>query len=100
MIKSYEEIQVRDDKDLELPFAVPPNLESVSIVFEASIQNISQQKTERLLSKYKVDLKTNNDQLTFYDSYLKKVDGKYKFLVLGKNGEPIPNIDVLFTFTH
>jgi hypothetical protein len=45
-------------------------------------------------------MKTNNQHFAFYESHLRKVDGKYLFYVLGKNGEPIPNVDVLFNMTH
>lgn len=45
-------------------------------------------------------MKTNNSKLTFYESHLRKQEGKYYFFVLGKNGEPISNVDVLFGFVH
>lgn len=98
--KIFDDITLRTDRDLELKFTVPVNLESVTIEFEASIFNISQQKTERLTSSHKIEMKTNNQNFTFYESHLRKVDGKYLFYVLGKNGEPISNVDVLFNMIH
>lgn len=98
--KVFEDITIRSDKDLELTFTVPANLESVKIDFETSIYNVSHQKTERLTSSHKIQLKTNNYQLTFYESHLRKVDNKYLFLVLGKNGEPVSNVDVIFNLIH
>lgn len=100
--KTYEDISLKTDKDLELTFSVPANLESVHIDFETSIftNNTSQQKYEKLTSSYNINLKTNNNHVAFYESHLRKVDGKYLFFVLGKNGEPISNVDVLFNMTH
>jgi hypothetical protein len=98
--KNFEDIQLKAETDLELNFSVPANLESVHISFETSIFNISQQKTERLTSSHTISMKTNNDKLTFYESHLRKHENKYNFYVLGKNGEPISNVDVLFNFVH
>ena len=98
--KTFEDISLKTSKDLELKFSIPANLESVTIDFETSIFNISQQKSEKLTSNHTVRLKTNNSQLAFYESHLRKSHGKYQFLVLGKNGEPISNVDVLFSFAH
>ena len=98
--KNFEDISLRSDKDLDLSFNVPPNLESVNIEFESSIFNISQQKTEKLKSSHEIKMKTNNEHFAFYESHLRKIDGKYHLKVLGKNGEPISHVDVIFNMTH
>ena len=98
--KIFEDISLKTDKDVELKFSVPANLESVHIELETYIFNISQQTTEKLSSSHDIKLKTNNDQLTFYESHMRKINDQYQFLVLGKNGEPIGNVDVVFSMTH
>ena len=98
--KIFEDILLKTEKDVELKFNVPANLESVHIDFETYIFNISQQITEKLTSSYDIKLKTNNEQITFYESHLRKINDQYQFLVLGKNGLPVVNVDVVFSMTH
>lgn len=98
--RTFDDLCLKDDRDLELTFNIPPNLESVHVIFEAQIYNISQQKTDILSSSHLVKLKTNNNTLTFYESHLRKIKGEYIFMVLDKNGMPIPNVDVVFDFQH
>ena len=98
--KTFEDLKLSNSTDLELTFSVPANLESVHIEFEATLFNISQQKQETLTSSHHVNLKTNNNRLCFYEAHLQKIEDEYIFILLGKNGEPISNIEVNFMMEH
>ena len=43
---------------------------------------------------------TKNYNLSFYDCYLRRYKGDYYFYVLGKNGEPLSDVNVNCTFYH
>jgi hypothetical protein len=98
--KVFDNLSVNSEEEISIKFQVPPNLQSVNILIEAEVNNISKGKKENLSSSHSIQMNTNNNTLNFYECYLRKLKDDYYFYVLGKNGEPLSNVNVSITFSH
>lgn len=52
-------------------------------------------KEEEVKSWYSADVNLNEDNVNMFDMYLRKQAEQYRLYVLGKNGEPIVNAEVM-----
>jgi hypothetical protein len=98
--KTFDNLSVSSDEDISVKFQVPPNLQSVSVNIETEVRNISKSTTEKLYHSHNINMSTQNSGLSFYESYLRKQKDDYYFYLLGKNGEPLFDAPVVFTFDH
>lgn len=98
--KTFDDLSPNSQNEISIKFQVPPNLQSVSIQIQTEVMNISKGKTEQLSHSHQVSMTTKNETLNFYDCYLRKYKGEYYFYVLGKNGEALADVSVMFTFSH
>ena len=98
--KIFEDLQIDDKNEVVLTFQVPPNLESISINFEAKVRNISMKQLITLTNSHTITMKTNSTNFSYYEDYLRKYKGDYYYYVLGKNGEPIEDLNVNIGLTH
>ena len=98
--KVFENLDVNSRQEISIKFQVPPNLQTVSLLVEAEVRNISKGVNDKLTHSHSINMETKNYTLAFYESYLRKLRGNYYFYVLGKNGEPLSDISVNFTLTH
>ena len=98
--KVFENLDVNSRQEISIKFQVPPNLQTVSLLVEAEVRNISKGANDKLTHSHSINMETKNYTLAFYESYLRKLRGNYYFYVLGKNGEPLSDISINFTLTH
>ena len=98
--KVFEKLDVNSRQEISIKFQVPPNLQTVSLLVEAEVRNISKGVNDKLTNTHSIYMETKNYTLDFYAGYLRKLRGNYYFYVLGKNGEPLSDISVNFTLTH
>lgn len=98
--KLFEDLKINDNNEILLSFQVPPNLEGVSISFEAKVRNISHQRLDPLSHSYTFNLRTHKESFKYYEDYLRKLNGEYHYYVLGKNGEPIEGLSINVNLTH
>jgi hypothetical protein len=98
--KIFEDLKLTDNNEIILNFQIPPNLQAINVEFEAKVRNISHQKFETLTSRHDLYLKNHCSDYIYYEDYLRKIDGEYYYYVLGKNGEPIPDLSVNISLTH
>ena len=98
--KVFDNLTINNDQEISVKFQVPPNLQSVDILLETEVTNVSKGNKEKLTSSHNIQMGTNNNTLSFYDSYLRKLKQDYYYYALGKNGEALSDINVSFTFNH
>ena len=118
--KTFENLELDNKHEIPIRFQVPPNLQTVSIIIEAEVKNISKGTNDKLSHSHIISMDTKWNSLCFYESYLRKLKndyyyyifGKngesylrklkndYYYYIFGKNGEPLDDVTVNFTFTH
>ena len=98
--KVFDNIEVSNEKEISIKFQVPPNLQSVFIQIDSEVRNISKGTVEKLTNSHGIQMDTKSNNLSFYESYFRKLKGNYYYYILGKNGEPLSDINVSFTFYH
>lgn len=98
--KLFEDPKVNDNNEILLTFQVPPNLEYVTITFDAKVRNISHQRLDHLSHSYNLSMRTHKESCNYYDDYLRKLNGEYYYYLLGKNGEPIEGASIYVNLSH
>jgi hypothetical protein len=98
--KTFEDLKLNNNNEIPIKFQVPPNLITVTVLIEAEVMNISKGKTEHLKNNFQITMDTKNSYLSFYDCHLRKFKNEYFYYVLGKNGEPLADVNVLFNLNH
>lgn len=80
---------------------VPERLADLSVTFSAKVDVLSAGGEKRDVSAshaWKVNGMDKTEAVS--DGHLSDFDGQHVFELLGKNGEPLPDQQVVFTFTH
>ncbi|MDB6007511.1 MAG: hypothetical protein JWR15_4498 [Prosthecobacter sp.] len=99
----------REVKDLKLSaggvlthqFTVPERLANLTIVFTAKVDVLSAGGTKKDLSASHIWALNGIDKTeAVNDGHLSTFDGQRVFELLGKNGESVPDQQILFTFKH
>lgn len=98
--KTFSDIKIHEGSEIKVEFPVPAGLENVKLDFTAEVKNISKGSNDKLNYCQAYGLTNFKHNVQFYESYLRKINGVYYIYVLGKNGEPLEDTSVTFTFTH
>ena len=98
--KVFDNLHPTSDEEIILTFQVPPNIQKIAIIVQTEVMNISKGNTENLTSTHEIELDTHSGENKFYDGYLRKMKDIYYYYLLGKNGEPLVDSPVSFTFSH
>jgi len=81
----FDKINLKKNEEYSFELQIPPKLVSIELNLEAEVFNSSKQETQKLNSSY--NFKNYENEENFVKMFLKKSEGKYNLLVLGKNGE-------------
>lgn len=93
--KTFDNIQVANNKDIVVDFQVPPYLQNVTVVFSCEVKNLSKQTTESFSRSENFQIETHEGNDYIKELYLRKVaQHDYAVYCLGKNGEPKVNTQV------
>lgn len=99
----------REVRDLKLSagsvlthkLSVPDRLATLTVVFTAKVEVLSQGGQKRDVSaQHAWQLNGIDKTEAVNDGHLSTFDGRRVFELLGKNGEPVPDQQVIFTFKH
>ena len=94
--KNFENIRFQNGRDCILDFQVPPYLGDISVSLECEVFNITQQKNQAFTASKSFPVSTHAHSYNMCEVYMRK-EGKDHFVyVLGKNGEPRPDVNLSF----
>jgi hypothetical protein len=79
---------------------VPPYLESITVLMETEIFNITLQKTEKFSESKTFAVTCHKSNTNMSEIYLRKEKSDYYVYIFGKNGEPKSNIPVSVSMQH
>jgi hypothetical protein len=77
-----------------LDFQVPPHLQNISVTLECEVYNITQGSMQKFTAQRNFNVQNHSYSFNQCEIYMKREDGKYALYVLGKNGEPRPEVGV------
>ena len=99
--REVKDLKLSAGSDLTHTFAVPERLASITVAFSAKVDVLSDGGTKKdLTANHTWTLNGIDKTEAVNDGHLSTFDGQRIFELLGKNGEPIPDQQVLFTFKH
>ena len=88
-------------KDFTFPFTVPERLGSIKTTLTAKVENLSKGGAkDDLVAERTWDLNGIDQTDLVSDGYLSKIGGGYLYQLLGRNGEPMTDQQIVFEFTH
>jgi hypothetical protein len=99
IINKYDDVKLENDKEYSIDFQVPPKLKSVKVEIN-TVMNGMINKSINLYSSKNFEVKSEN-QKSYSNSVLSySNESGYFVQIIGKNGEPKENIEVVFNLTH
>jgi hypothetical protein len=117
--KTYDNLEVNEKGEIPIEFQVPPNLQYVDIAFECNVRNVTQGTNQKMRKQKTFNINTNTQNAKYYEAFLRRVKKSdhsaskskkkskstnfthtYYYYALGKNGEPLKNVEVNFNFSH
>jgi hypothetical protein len=98
--KNFENIKFQNNRDCILDFQVPPYLQSISVTLETEVFNITQQRNQKFTISRSFPISTHHHSHNMCEVYMRKQGSDHFVYVLGKNGEPRPEMNVNFTIIH
>jgi len=98
--KNFENLTFSDEKDCVLEFQVPPHLGSITATLTCEVYNITQQTSQPFSESQYFQITHYSSSFNMCELFLKKEKNEYSIFVLGKNGEPRPDVKVEATFMH
>lgn len=99
--REVKNLQLSADGVLLHDFMVPERLASLSVAFYAKVEVLSAGGEKReLTASHQWHINGIDKTAAVNDGHLSTFDGQRVFELLGKNGEPVPDQQVLFTFKH
>ena len=98
--KEYNNLTLSANKELLIQFRVLDHIKEVNIGFYAEVNNAVAGGVYNLTSTHIFEVISHQDEFTIGEMYLRTLPENkgYELRVLGKNGEPISNADVQFSF--
>jgi hypothetical protein len=99
--REVKDLKLSAGSDLTHSLSVPERLTSLTVVFTAKVDVLSTGGTKKDLSASHTWTLNGIDKTeAVNDGHLSTFDGQRTFELLGKNGEPVADQQVLFTFKH
>jgi hypothetical protein len=95
--KHFKDLKVSDSEDLVLELIVPPMLTQLNVTLRAKLKNLLGKEID-LASTENITLSRDENTDRFITCHLNKNSNGYYIQIVGKNGEPIPNRQVLVQF--
>ncbi|HEY2572677.1 MAG TPA: hypothetical protein VGH65_01370, partial [Verrucomicrobiaceae bacterium] len=99
--QEIKELKLEPDKLFTHTIAVPDRLQSISVVLSANVEQLSKGGDNTPL---RADRSWNVNQIdqtaTVEAGHMSKFGDDHVFELLGRNGEPLPDRQVVFTFRH
>ena len=107
-LTDIHDIQTRQQVDLALAdgdvvtheFTVPDNAVSLSLTLSAKVQNLSQNRKDKLSADARFAFNESDTRPLVQDLHLGKTAKGYILELRGKNGEPRAGVSVSIWFTH
>ncbi|KAL4445666.1 hypothetical protein ABPG74_006217 [Tetrahymena malaccensis] len=90
---------LQNDQDIVVDFILPAKTKQVNIELNTKLDTMNGTEELKLSSTHTIQIDQHTNQLNYVSFFLQNVD-QYYILVLGKNGEPIPNFKVSVTLYH
>jgi hypothetical protein len=97
---TVEPFPLYEDRESVHNFQVPDDLRELRFALRGRIQNLSRDETDDLADSARFSVNGAQSQATVHDLFLSRVQGRYRIEILGKNGEPKPNVPVHLTIKH
>jgi len=98
--KSYEDVKLSDSQEYELEFQVPPNVAEINVTVSTTVNIVSKGEKKNFSQSQSFTVNNHSQDHDFCEAFLRNVDGKYIYVVKGKNGEPKKGVLVDLEFTH
>ncbi len=99
--REIQDLKLRAGSDLTQTLTVPERLASLTVTFSAKVEALSTGGTKKdLTASHTWTINGIDKTEAVNDGHLSTFDGQRVFELLGKNGEPIADQQVLFTFKH
>lgn len=99
--REVKDLKLSAGSDLTHTLTVPERLASLTVAFSAKVDVVSAGGTKKdLTASHTWTLNGIDKTEAVNDGHLSTFDGQRVFELLGKNGEPIADQQVLFTFKH
>ena len=99
-VKEVPDFKLFDNKESVFEFRVPDNLQSISFLLRAKVQNLSQSKKADVSDSGGFMLNGIDRTAAVLDLHLSHTAGKYMLDALGKTGEAKADRGVNITFKH
>lgn len=94
MTKTFDNLELKNDKDIVVTFQVPPNLESIEITASGDVTNITKGTCEKKTYTNRIAISTYKSTTRYFETYLRRINKEYYFYLYGKAGEPVCDADV------
>ncbi len=99
--REFKDLKLSAGSDLTHTLTVPERLASLTVDFSAKVDVVSAGGTKKdLTASHTWTLNGIDKTEAVNDGHLSTFDGQRVFELLGKNGEPIADQQVIFTFKH
>jgi hypothetical protein len=96
-----KDLKLDPAKDFIHAFTVPERLASLEIELKAAVENLAKGgQREEVSARDEWHLNGIDATAATNDGHLTQFGGNYVFELLGRNGEPIANRQIVFHFTH
>ncbi|KAL4493494.1 hypothetical protein ABPG72_007502 [Tetrahymena utriculariae] len=90
---------LQNDQDIVVEFILPAKTKQVNVELNTKLDTMNGTEELKLSSTHTIHIDQHTNQLNYASFFLQNVD-QYYMLVLGKNGEPIPNFKVSINLYH
>ena len=97
---TLDKLKPSTTEELELEFPVPAKLKTVQINIKLKVSQVNNKEDKEYESSETIRFDLHNSSFELCDIYLRYCSTGYELHALGKTGEPKPNLQVNFTFTH
>ena len=97
---SFDKLKLSASEELELEFSVPAKVRDITVDVTAKIIPIHKREPKDYTSQHRVQVDLNKGSAAFCSLFLRYNKEGYELFVLGKNGEPKPNVTVALSFQN
>lgn len=100
--KTFNNLTFNNEKELSVTFQVPPNLDKIHVDLKCDVANATTKSNEKFSESHTFRVSANNNigDKVMQLPYLRKVNGEYEVVFLGRNGEVAANKKVVVHLRH